>query len=247
MSPSDPTYPKTLALQFEAEGLSATVLRKAISNFDRLLRDALPVVLGEDTPCDVVFSMWQGSQVIAAQFEGGVGMQRATAVVADFLADELAALQGQQSRLAGLRETGIRALVALAEVGESNKLNFWVAGKPTVLATPIKTLAQSQLAIAHQDVGSIRGRLETISIHGKPKAVIYDSLHGSEITCLLSPELLEQARATLFGEVVEVEGTIDYRENGRPLRITARSFRRIRPATELRDFHLLRGILRGYA
>lgn len=61
----------------------------------------------------------------------------------------------------------------------------------------------------HYEIGSIEGRLEVISVHGKDSIKVWDRRFNDEVTCTLSDEKLEEAKRAL-GKRVKIRGRIKY-------------------------------------
>jgi hypothetical protein len=75
------------------------------------------------------------------------------------------------------------------------------------------------------DEGSVEGTLETISVHKNRKLVIYDSLTGKGVTCLIENDDLFQLATASLGKKVIVSGKVFYNVKDEPLRIAVRSIR----------------------
>jgi nitrogen regulatory protein PII-like uncharacterized protein len=73
--------------------------------------------------------------------------------------------------------------------------------------------------------GAVEGALETISVHKKKKLVIYDSLTGKGVTCLINKDDLFDIAAASLGKKVIVAGKVFYNVKDEPLRIQVRSIR----------------------
>lgn len=69
-------------------------------------------------------------------------------------------------------------------------------------------------------IGSVRGTLEMMTIHGGSMFAVYDELSGERIECRCSPDLMEEA-APLFGKRVLVRGEIVRDSKGRRLASTS--------------------------
>ena len=87
-----------------------------------------------------------------------------------------------------------------------------------------KTLSEL-LPERRSEEGSVEGTLETISVHKTKKLVIYDSLTGKGVTCLLTEEELFKTATDSLGKKVIVFGKVFYNVKDEPLRIAARSIR----------------------
>jgi len=73
--------------------------------------------------------------------------------------------------------------------------------------------------------GSVEGRLETVSVHGSKKFIVYHSLTRKAVTCTLDSDTdLEIAKHAL-GRKVSVFGTISVNIKNEPLKVEVRSIR----------------------
>lgn len=113
---------------------------------------------------------------------------------------------------------------------------------------PITSEAASNAArfldAVYEDDGSIEGKLEVLSSHGKLQLVIYDILSSKPIKCEISDRDLEVALQE-FRNRVEVFGRVRYRRDGAPVSVRVD---RIVPFPQPQDIPSLdemRGILKG--
>jgi hypothetical protein len=83
--------------------------------------------------------------------------------------------------------------------------------QPVVLASPEPT--------THTEFSEVDGELDIISVRGTPNFVLYE--HGTDrrIRCVFGSNLMPAVKEAL-GKRVLVEGTVRYRRNGTPVRIT---------------------------
>jgi hypothetical protein len=89
------------------------------------------------------------------------------------------------------------------------------------------------LKVLRRAIGSVEGRLETISVHGKPKFIVYHSRTNKGITCILPPEELVAKTIPALGHRVTVSGTVFSNARGEPMRIQAERIRIIPNDEEL--------------
>lgn len=79
---------------------------------------------------------------------------------------------------------------------------------PSVEITSRSLAALERLGPSHwKSTGSVRGVLETMTIHGVSKLVVYDPATGERTDCHCAPEKIHEATA-LFGKQVVVRGEI---------------------------------------
>lgn len=85
-----------------------------------------------------------------------------------------------------------------------------------VSATNLRKL----LPEASKSLGSIEGKLEGISVHGRLDVVIYESIHGKAVTChIANADLLGKIKETL-GSRVKVTGLVSRNAKAEPRKVT---------------------------
>jgi hypothetical protein len=107
-----------------------------------------------------------------------------------------------------------------------------------VVAPPMPIVTISQQTAAHIDkmvgsgytaLGSVEGRLEAISVHGKPSFGVYDFVEGRRISCEFPSEMLERVKDAL-GRRVLVFGRVRFNESDKPTSVR-----------EIEELRVLRG------
>jgi hypothetical protein len=93
----------------------------------------------------------------------------------------------------------------------------------------------------YKAIGSIEGRLQTVSDRGKFHFVVYDSLRDRAVQCTFDEGLLSTAM-TGFRKRVAVYGMVTYRENGTPVRVKVQRLQVFRDADDLPPPQRARGL-----
>lgn len=88
------------------------------------------------------------------------------------------------------------------------------------------------LGASHHSFGSVEGLLETISIHGGHKFIVYHHISRKGITCNVPAEMIEDAKDYL-GRRVIISGLVHYNAKGEPTRVEAEKLRVLRKEHEL--------------
>jgi len=88
------------------------------------------------------------------------------------------------------------------------------------------------LGASHHSFGSVEGMLETISIHGGPRFVVYHHISHKGITCKVPSEMIEEAK-DYMGRRVIIGGLVNYNAKGEPTRVEAENLRVLRREHEL--------------
>jgi hypothetical protein len=98
--------------------------------------------------------------------------------------------------------------------------------------------------ILARSVGSVEGRLEMVSLHSKPRFVVYHGFNRKAVTCKFNPEKwLEPVKAAL-GRRVNVSGLIGFNAKGEPQKIEIDDLRVLRQNSELPRAGDLHGLVR---
>lgn len=82
-------------------------------------------------------------------------------------------------------------------------------------------------------LGSVEGAIETISIHGKPKFIIYQRRTRKAVTCQFDREKWFDKVRNIMGQRVIVSGMVHYNPKGEPLRVQLENIRQMRGKDEL--------------
>ena len=100
--------------------------------------------------------------------------------------------------------------------------------------------------IRRRAIGSVEGKLETISIHGgRPRFIAYHSRTHKAITCkITSDTLLSEAKEAL-GRRVRALGTVSSNAMGEPLRVEVKDIHVLRRDEELPHREQIRGSAPG--
>ena len=98
------------------------------------------------------------------------------------------------------------------------------------------------LRVWRQSIGSVEGRLETISLHGKSRFILYHDLTRKAVTCKFDPtRWLDEMKESL-GHRVRVYGIVYSNIRGEPLRVEIDRIRRLHSSAEIPTIEGMRGI-----
>jgi hypothetical protein len=87
--------------------------------------------------------------------------------------------------------------------------------------------------VRHRAIGSIEGRLDVISVHGKmTRFIVYLSRTRKAVTCRFGQDQLETAK-TALGRRVYVGGVVHSNAKGEPVRLDVERIRLLREVAEL--------------
>lgn len=138
-----------------------------------------------------------------------------------------------------LPESGMqsyRRLVKLVGEGGATGIEVSTQTHTVQLSARAAVNVDQLLKIRRRSVGSVEGKIETISIHGRPRVIVYQTRTNKAVPCRFPSDNdreLIQAAKTLLGERVNVAGVVHLNTKGEPMRVDVRTIRRLRPRQEL--------------
>lgn len=227
-----------LTLEGKVGEISLKSLATAVSSSLRIL-SVLDAAMSEDNQGEltwVVSGLHEGSLVIEVESRSLVEERDLGPEVARAFLDGLRRIERDGASPPYLSERGLvsaRRLVKL--VGSDGTLGLKVSDlHETVVITTHAGANVDQLArIRHRAIGSIEGRLDVISVHGRtPRFIVYLSSTCKAVTCQLDPAQLDAAKAAL-GRRVYVAGVVLSNARGEPVRVEAEQIRVLRSADQL--------------
>lgn len=127
-------------------------------------------------------------------------------------------------------ETGISAVVIRAN-GTSVRVT-------REMAKHVTSIVEGDL----KTIGSVEGRLETISIHGQKYFNVYDAVTGRPVRCVFAEALLEQVTKAL-GKRVMVRGVLHSKRGAEPTSMKVDRLELFPDPSELPTVAMMRGIL----
>lgn len=160
-------------------------------------------------------------------FTIGSDASNSPALVREYLAifeQTESSIESVQSKWSERVLQNAKSLVSVLNDGIS-QITFATQGTEPVSPTQrVAATVDYFLAPAYEDYGTLEGRLETLSVHGKTRFNIYDPLTGRAIACYFPIEQLEEAHAA-FPKRVAVSGRTKYSRMGNPVSIHVESIR----------------------
>ncbi|HHV79053.1 MAG TPA: hypothetical protein GXX40_05505 [Firmicutes bacterium] len=208
-----------LHLDSEEQAVRVTTLAHAFRRFVHLLNTLRDLVPQQKLDW-LVKDLGKGSVHLAVSPIAETVVGERICYIAE---DGLAALENGNLN-ACLPEDTIRAAKALAELAYKTKTRMVVSGPRRRVQLTLQT-AKTADQILHafwEDLGSVEGRLEMVTVHEKNQFNVYDELTGHCICCYFKPELLEKVKAGLKKRV-SVSGLIRYAATGRLAQVVAES------------------------
>jgi hypothetical protein len=143
-----------------------------------------------------------------------------------------------------LTESGMKKAQRMVNlIGRQGTTGFLIANtkEKAELSIQSKNNVKSILKPRYQSIGSVEGRLETISLHRSNRLVIYESLTNKAVSCIFKEDKLPEVKA-LLGHRVNVFGTIYRNKKGDALSVEVKELRKLREVEEIPSFEKLLGI-----
>jgi hypothetical protein len=145
-----------------------------------------------------------------------------------------------------LSEQGMKQAKQLTRlIGREGMTGFVAASQTdTVEITPQASANIEQLLKVRQcSIGSVEGKLETISIHGESRFIIYHHRTGKAVTCRVPQERLKTMISTeMLGRRIIASGKVCSNMKGEPLRVDAEDIKVLRRKEELPSTAALSGM-----
>lgn len=138
-----------------------------------------------------------------------------------------------------------RNLALLAEKGADrglDKVEIRTNGESVDLSAQTVASVRAIEGKRYTSLGTVEGRLQTVSTRRGFKVVVYDSLRDRKVECRFEDESLMREVLRAFGKRVGVSGWITYKADGTPLRVRVTSFRAFRDKDDLPPPESVRGI-----
>ena len=163
------------------------------------------------------------------------------------IGDGLEALEKRAERPPFWSDNALRKAKDLAEVldpasGALDHVSVSADHKARGITRKVGTHVDALIGSEYKSLGTLEGRLRTVTEAGGMHFVIQDPITHTNVRCYFEEEDAEQY-ISAFRRRVSVYGEIRYRKDGEPVSIAVREFRVLREASELPSAKDVRGIL----
>lgn len=209
----------TIGLRPDRPGISAEAFFEAGGSLLVLLREVGRSVSIEQTIAWSPIGLQHGSGLVALR-PAGDAVEDASRTIARTLSG-LREMEHAASRPEFFSEAALRAVRRLAAHTDTGSARLEIFSEGVSLGEPSVTITNRITANLDElrrprwrAIGSVRGTLDMMTIHGM--LAVHDETSGERIECRCSPELLTEA-ARLFGKRVVVRGEIVRDSLGRRL------------------------------
>jgi len=232
----------TLRLQLEGSpgAISVRAFLTAIDNAVRMLADFDAGISAEPRGSIdwLVSDLFMGSLGVDLESRSrsedlNVGPQVVEAFVAGLTQIELQGTTPPYLSEAGMLRAR-RLLKLIGHDGTAGLIVTNVGQQQRIVVTARASANIDQLIPArHRALGSVEGKLETISLHSRPRFVVYHSHTRKAVTCRFGAETLLADAKEALGRRVSVKGIVHTNAKGEPLSVDAEALRVLRSEAEL--------------
>lgn len=237
----------SITLDFDGPVVTPDTFRRLVSAFVDLLMAVTDKAAGtgKKTVWDMTVST--GSRLFVARAVADHKTTATTQRVIKALPSGLNKLEkGTDVPPAYFDQRALRAARELAQIPKQRKLTyvrFHAEGVPDIPVSQHSADTAIRLLGQHQALGSVEGKLRTLSDKGALQFVVFDDLYDNGVNCFMNEELMEQAKDA-FRKRVAVTGMVQYDQEGRPVSIRVDTIKVFKDVSELPPIKNLRGIFK---
>jgi hypothetical protein len=231
----------TLRLEITGEPRNITVrgFVSAVENWMKVLDD-LDSAISHEPQGSLdwfVVDLCVGSLAVEVESRSKLEEKNVGPEVADAFLTGVQQIEQAEASPPYLSEAGMQRMRQLVRlVGREGTAGFAVThlGRTVEVSARASANIDQFIRVQQRSIGSVEGRLETISVHGrKPKFIVYHGLTHKAITCKFQgTEWLERAKDAL-GHRVNVLGEVHYNIKAEPLRVEPEELRILKERDEL--------------
>lgn len=236
-----------ITLELDEDDITVGEFTTALDHFLGLVREVSKAV-DRDSSRDWVLKVYPGSAGVGLSTKPGQSAAQLQAVRTTIL-DGIAALE-DGIRPHKFSDRAIEHARSISRVFEKRRrpissIRMWSGNaKSIAVKKEIAIEAAKLLDPVFEDFGSVEGRLDVVSAHGKLECTIYDPLDDRAIKCDIA-EFLVPVAIEAFRRRVEVFGRVHYRKDGMAVRVIADRISRFPEKHEIPSVDEMRGILRN--
>ncbi len=237
-----------LEIQGEPGTISLRSLGKAVDNWLGMLTDLDAAISREPraTLEWVIRDLRTNSVVLIAESHSRMEDRNVGPEVASAFVQGMAQVERHGTSPPYLSQQGMESARRLLKmIGRDGAAGLVVANaRQEVELSALASLQIDQLLQpGHQAIGSVEGRIETISIRRGQRFVVYQHRTQKAVSCRFEgDEWLERAKE-LLGHRVIVAGTVHHNARGEPTRVDLTDIRRIRSRDQLPRTSDIKGLM----
>ena len=239
--------PQRLTLKLDGQHITAERFVKAVASFVALINDVSEAVTNERGAFRWIVSVESGSAIVHFRPEPHRADASFVPLSVKAINDGLDMLDKRAERPRFWSDNALRRAKEIADVldaerGALDRVSVSVDHRGRDLTRKVVAHVDALIGSEYKSLGTIEGRLRTVTEAGGMHFVVQDPLTHNNVRCYFEEDDLDDyIRA--FGRRVAVYGEIRYRKDGVPVSISVREFRVLREASELPKAKDVKGIL----
>ncbi|MBF0456305.1 MAG: hypothetical protein HQK99_00230 [Nitrospirae bacterium] len=245
------TKKNTFALALKGDNITSDKLRDSISNFYDFVAEVSAQVSGTRKPVKWIVTVKHGNVILLNNpvvKEENIDIIEKTVTAIHYGISNLENKAGRPEYFSDKALELLQNLVSVSSAGsdELTEINITINGDFYVLTRSATANIDTILGMRYNSLGSVEGKLQTISERGGLKFTIYDTLNDKPVRCYISDDLRCEAlevASKAFGQRISIFGMISYDQYGTPKTIQVRKLRLFRNKEDIPSAHQICGIL----
>jgi hypothetical protein len=236
----------SVTLDFDGPIVTPDTFRRLVSAFVDLLTAVTDKAAGNGKKTVWDMTVSTGSRLFIARAVADQQTTATTRRVLTAIPNGLKKLEkGSADVPAYFDQRALRAARELASIPKQRKLTYvrFHAEGPSITVSQRSADTAIKLLGQHQALGSVEGKLQTLSERGSLQFVVFDDLYENGVNCFIDEELMDQAKDA-FRKRVSVTGMIQYDQESRPVSIRVDTIKVFKDVSELPPIKNLRGIFK---
>lgn len=213
---------RIITLKLQGDKITSDKLRYSIGAFYGFMDEIATEVSGKRKPIKWIVRVRKGSIVFINEPEMMEELSpKVTEEIFESVERGIDSLEKEALRPIHFSDKALEYLQDLASIPSKTRkdglegISITIDRKPRKLTSHVIANVDSILGVYSKALGSIEGKLSTLSERGGLKYFVYDSLTDKPIRCHITEDfILDATRA--FGKRIYVYGLISYDKNGNP-------------------------------
>ena len=235
-----------LTLTIDGARIPSDRFLKAVASFVALINDVSETVTSEHNAFRWLISVEAGSAVLHFKPEPNKANPALIERSLRAIDEGLKTIRKRPERPRYWSDNALRKAKELSEVLDVeagiDSVSIRADHKPIDITRKISANVDELIGSEYKSLGTIEGRLRTVTEAGGVHFVVQDALTHNNVRCYFDPEKADEYM-TAWRKRVAVYGEIRYRKDRMPVSITVQRFRVLRESKELPAVKEMRGIL----
>jgi len=237
----------TITLKLEGDIITSDKLRRGIGDFYSLLDVIASEISQKKKPVRWNVSVGDGSIVLVSEGKSTTDKEDYTESVLNAVKIGLNQLEQCADRPRYFTDSALEYVENLANLPEKNNglsgIGIFIDSKRCEITKKAVANIDQILGTKSRAMGSIEGRLLTVSKRSNPRVFVVEFLTNKSVQCNITDYLIPEALSA-FDKRVYVFGMISYTKEGHPKSIKAEELKIFPDQKELPTFDQMCGILK---